>query len=196
MFAFGNFLIIFKALFYCSTKFVVKDLNVSGLSTLKLDAMEYNPDCKEFKILLTPPKLHVKTNYSLDTEIDFIGKLKISHTDEGYVDADFQLPGKEMGVSFEFSTNEVTGNLTTKNWKLHHEEINLEEKAKRYSYSEKDEILPILKKIQENVSDFITKTLKDGIDKIVGDFKDVHQVTEFLNKASVVFDEEQCVNEV
>lgn len=168
-------------MFHFRSKLLIKDFSVTGLSSLKLDAMDYNPDSKQFKISFTPPQLHIKGNYSLDTEIDFNGKMKVSHKDEGCIDVDFKLPGKEVGFSFEFSNDEATGNLTTQNWKIYHEEINWDEKLK---HLERNEFFPVLKKIKQDLYENRLQHTQEVFNEIVGEYKDVQQLTEFFNKES------------
>lgn len=170
---------------FLSISLHVKSLEVSGLSSFNLKSTVYNPDSSEFKIFFNLPTLHVKSNFSWSSEIDVAGELKMSHIDDGSIDAHFKLP-QDLGFSFVFFKDETTGNLTTKDWKLYEPKINWK---KDFSFLEEhkeifNEFKELVDEIHSDLKNMIIEHIQEHFNKIVVNYKDVEHITLELNKAS------------
>lgn len=111
----------------------------------------------------------------------------MSHFDDGSVDAHFKLSQDKLGFSFEFSNDEVTGNLTTKNWKLLETTVNWDKELSFLGehHSElKNELIQMINEVDKDVDEMAIEYIQEHFNDIIGNYKDVHHIVEELYKAS------------
>lgn len=111
----------------------------------------------------------------------------MSHSDDAFVDAHFKLPQDKLGFSFEFSNDEDTGKLTTKNWKLHGPKIHWDKELSFLGEQHSDiknEITQMIDEVDKDINDMAIEFIQERFNDIIVSAKDVHHIVEELHKAS------------
>lgn len=167
--------------------FHIKALEVSGLSSFKLVSADYNPDSMQIKVFFTLPHLHVKSNFSWSSQVDFDGKMKMSHIDDMSIDAHFKLPQDKLGFSFEFTKDDVTGNLTTKNFQIYEPEIDWQKELgflEEHHENIVTELKPLFEEMDEDFTKMYIERIQEHLNRIIVNYRNIDQIIEELYKAS------------
>ncbi|KAL5284160.1 hypothetical protein ACFFRR_006443 [Megaselia abdita] len=118
--------------------------------------------------------------------IEVEDQLKMSHIDNGGVDAHLKFPQEKLGFSFVFATDDVTGNLTVTNLKFFKPEFDFKKEfeiLEPYYEEFKSQIEPLIKEINDDLMSMVSEHLTEQFNKIIVNYKDVDHITNELYKA-------------